>query len=42
VIPVPGNHTSVMAPDHVHVLGQALSREIARAAQDHERGRAVP
>jgi thioesterase domain-containing protein len=38
VVPVPGNHMSVMAPEHVSVLGQAMSREIARAARDHASG----
>jgi thioesterase domain-containing protein len=32
--PVPGTHTSIMGPDHVAALGQALSRELARAATD--------
>jgi amino acid adenylation domain-containing protein len=34
VTPVPGTHTSMMRPDHVPVLGQALSREIARTARN--------
>ncbi|HEX6911111.1 MAG TPA: amino acid adenylation domain-containing protein [Longimicrobium sp.] len=30
-ITVPGAHASIMEPDHVPILGQAVSREIARA-----------
>ena len=33
VIPVPGAHMSMLGPENVPVLGQALSREIARAAE---------
>jgi arthrofactin-type cyclic lipopeptide synthetase C len=32
VIPVPGNHLSMMESDNVGALGEALSREIGRAA----------
>jgi amino acid adenylation domain-containing protein len=34
VTPVPGTHGSMMGPDHVPVLGRALSREIARASEN--------
>jgi amino acid adenylation domain-containing protein len=33
VIPVPGNHMTMVGPEHVPVLGRALSSEIARAAR---------
>jgi arthrofactin-type cyclic lipopeptide synthetase C len=33
VIPVPGNHTSMMEPDQIPVLGRALSREIEHATK---------
>jgi thioesterase domain-containing protein len=37
VTPVPGTHWSMVEPENVPVLGQALSREIARAAGMRDR-----
>jgi thioesterase domain-containing protein len=37
VVPVPGTHWSMMAPEHVAPLGEALSRALRRAAAGGER-----